>query len=144
MLRTFATITVFASFFLALTLASAQVAAPKTEDEKIEALIKHVEKLEDAKFVRNGSEYDASTAGRFLRGKWKRDKDEIKSAKQFIEKIATRSSTTGKEYKIKIKDGETYAEKKSAEFLTAELAKLEKKKEKEEKKEAAEAKKDSK
>lgn len=137
MIRKFAPTFVFASLVLALTAQAQEKAVPKTEEEKIEALIKHVENLEDAKFVRNDTEYDAKTAARFLRGKWKRDKDEIKTAKQFVEKIATRSSTSGKDYKIKVKDGDNWTETKSAEYLTAELTKLEKKKEKEEKKEAA-------
>jgi hypothetical protein len=94
---------------------------PATEAEKIEALIKHVEGL-DAKFVRNGTEYDAKTAGRFLRAKWDRQQDEIKTAAQFIEKVASMSSTSGKPYSIRFKDG---TESKSGEYLTAQLKKLE-------------------
>ena len=36
-----------------------------TENQKIESLIKAVENRKDAKFIRNGSEYDAATAARF-------------------------------------------------------------------------------
>ena len=96
--------------------------APQTEPAKIEALIRHVESLADAKFVRNGTEYDCKTAGQFLRGKWKTQEASIKTAQDFIEKVASQSSTTGKPYLIKLKDGR---EVMSGEYLTAELKKLE-------------------
>jgi hypothetical protein len=94
---------------------------PLTEKEKIEALIKHVEGMEGAVFVRNGKEYDAPTAARFLRGKWERARD-VKTAREFIEQCATTSSTSGKPYLIRLKGGK---EVKSGEYLTAELKKLE-------------------
>ena len=76
-----------------------------TEKDKIEALIDHIEHLSDAKFIRNGSDYDAKTAARFLRGKWERDEKRIKTATDFIEKVGTESSTTGKPYLIRLTDG---------------------------------------
>jgi hypothetical protein len=96
---------------------------PATEKQKIEALITHVEQLKDAKFVRNDTEYDAKTAARFLRGKWEANAAGIKTAKDFIEKAASTSSTTGKPYLIRFKDGK---EVKSGDYLLAELKKLEK------------------
>ena len=96
---------------------------PPPEKEKVEALIKHLEGLKDAKFVRNGTEYDAATAAKFVRGKWEANAAEIKSAKDFIEKAASVSSTTGKPYLIRFKDGK---EVKSRDHLLAELEKLEK------------------
>ncbi len=93
-----------------------------SEKEKIEALIKHVEGMEDAVFIRNGTEYDAKTAAKFLRGKWDKDSG-VKTAKDFIEKIASKSSTSGKPYMIRFKDGK---EVKSADYLTKELEKIEK------------------
>jgi len=95
---------------------------PLSEKEKIEALIKHIEGLKDAKFVRNNTEYDAKAAATFLRGKWDNAKD-VKTAKDFIDKCATKSSTTGKDYLIRMKDGK---EKKSADYLKDELKKIEK------------------
>jgi hypothetical protein len=95
---------------------------PLSEKQKIEALIKHVEGLTDAKFVRNDREYDAKTAAKFLRGKWDANEDEIKTAKDFIEKAASVSSTSGKPYLIRFKGGK---EIKSGEYLMSELKKLE-------------------
>ncbi len=95
---------------------------PATEREKIEALIRHIENLKDAVFIRNGREYDARTAASFLRAKWRANDAEVKSARDFIEKVASASSTTGKPYLIRFKDGR---EVKSGEYLLAELRKLE-------------------
>jgi Family of unknown function (DUF5329) len=93
---------------------------PMTEREKIEALIKHVEGLADAKFVRNGTEYDAKTAAKFLRRKWDSKKDEIKTAQDFIDKAASVSSTSGKPYLIR-KNGQ---DTKAGEYLMNQLKKL--------------------
>ncbi len=93
-----------------------------TEERKIEALIKHIQQLRDATFVRNGQEYDAATAATFLRRKWAANKSGIKTADQFIDKVASASSTSGKPYLIRFKDGR---EMKSGEYLLEELKKLE-------------------
>ena len=45
-----------------------------------------MEDLKETKFVRNGQEYDAKTAGKFLRGKWETNYAKIKTAQDFIEK----------------------------------------------------------
>jgi hypothetical protein len=93
---------------------------PEPEKKKIEALIKRVSELQDAKFVRNGAEYDVSTAVRFLRGKWKANDKEVKTAHDFVDKVASASGTSGKSYLIRFKDGR---EIPSREFLLAELKK---------------------
>jgi Family of unknown function (DUF5329) len=92
-----------------------------TEGQKIEALITHVEGLRDVKFVRNGTEYDAKTAANFLRRKWEANKAGITTAQAFVEKIASVSSTSGRPYLIRFKDGK---EVKSGDYLLAELKKL--------------------
>ncbi|MEQ1853378.1 MAG: DUF5329 family protein, partial [Chthoniobacteraceae bacterium] len=70
------------------------------EKAKIEALISHLETLKDATFIRNGRDYDAKTAAKFLRGKWEANQKEIKTAADFVSKAATKSSTSGKPYVI--------------------------------------------
>lgn len=99
------------------------VQPPLTEVQKIEALIAHLEGLKDITFVRNGRSYSARTAARFVRGKWNANKAAIKTARDFIEKAASVSSTTGKPYLIRFKDG---TERPSGAYLLAELEKLEK------------------
>jgi len=95
--------------------------APPAEKQKIETLIKQVGDLKDAKFVRNGSSYEPATAVRFLRGKWEANDAQVKTARDFIDKVASFSGTSGKPYLIRFKDGR---ELKSSDFLLAELRKL--------------------
>jgi len=92
------------------------------ERKKIDVLIQQVGELKDAKFVRNGSTYEVSTAVRFLRGKWEANDSAVKTARDFIDKVASASGTSGKPYLIRFKDGR---EIKSRDFLLAELKKLE-------------------
>ena len=94
---------------------------PAEEKRKIETLIAQVQTLKDATFIRNGSEYDAKVAARFLRGKWSSNESEIKTAQDFIAKAATSSSTSGKPYMIRFKDSREVA---CAEYLRGELKKL--------------------
>ncbi len=93
-----------------------------TEKEKIEKLIKSVEAMKDATFVRNDQEYSAANAARFLRGKWDTNARDIKTAADFIDKVGTASGSTGKAYLIRSKDGR---ETKSRDYLQAELKKIE-------------------
>ena len=90
------------------------------EKSRIEALISHIENLEDAKFIRNGSEHDSKNAAKFLRGKWEAKRKEIKTAEDFIDKAASVSGTTGKPYLIRFKDGR---EVKCGEYLKEQLKK---------------------
>ena len=107
---------------LALPLTLAAVARPQTETQKIEILIKGLANLKGAKFLRNGGEYDAKTAATFLRGKWQKHSKEITTAAQFVDKIASMSSTSGKPYQIRFPDGRTVL---SSAYLKEELKKLE-------------------
>jgi hypothetical protein len=96
--------------------------ASAAERQKIESLIKQVGDLKNAKFIRNGSTYEVSSAVRFLRGKWDANAAEVKTAHDFIDKVASMSGTSGKPYLIRFNDGR---EIKSREYLLAELQKLE-------------------
>jgi len=110
--------------FLALSVPSllrAQTAS-LGEKEKIEALIRVVSQLKTAKFVRNGWTYSADTAATFLRSKWQANDSVVKSARDFIDRVATVSGTSGKPYLVRMKDG---TEIPSREFLFTELKKLE-------------------
>jgi len=108
---------------LAIPVATHAQTLPTAERQKIESLIKYVGDLKDTKFIRNGSNYDVSTAVRFLRGKWESNDAQVKTARDFIEKVASFSGTSGKPYLIRFRDG---SETKSQDFLHAELKKIEK------------------
>jgi Family of unknown function (DUF5329) len=94
---------------------------PNSEKQKIEALILQIANLKDAKFVRNGSAYNADSAAVFLRRKWEANEPEVKTARDFIDKVASFSGTSGKPYVIRFKDG---GEMKSRDFLLSQLKKL--------------------
>src|SRR6266545_8070400 len=79
--------------------------APAAERQKIESLIKQVGEIKDAKFIRNGAAYEVATAVRFLRGKWEANDSSVKTAQDFVDKVASSSGTSGKPYIIRFKDG---------------------------------------
>src|SRR5262245_61450133 len=85
--------------------AAAQSAAKLTEDQKIEALIAAVERLQDAVFIRNDAEHDGRAAALHMRRKWNSGRKHIKTAADFIEHAASRSSETGRPYLIRFNDG---------------------------------------
>ena len=114
----------------ALTLLVALVAAagltqasclPTGERQRLETLIGNVAQRSDVTFIRNGRPYNAVAAAQFLRGKWRNREAEVCSAEDFIVKVASVSSTTGKPYRVRLRDGR---EVLAAEFFQAELAGL--------------------
>ena len=122
---------------LAFTVPGANAAAPATatraaaatgtvtamtEMQNIDALIRSIERLPDAVFIRNGSEHDSKRAGEHLRMKWKRAGKRVKNAGDFISCCASGSSMSGKPYQIRFSDGRVMP---SAQFFRAELRKIE-------------------
>jgi hypothetical protein len=94
---------------------------PTGERQRLEALIGKVERRSDATFIRNGRSYGAVAAAQFLRGKWRSHEAEVCSVEDFIVKVASVSSTSGKPYLVRLRDGR---EVLAAEFFQAELAGL--------------------
>jgi hypothetical protein len=115
------TITVTA---LALSVGSAASRAadlPPATEKQIEALIVAIERMTDATFIRNERPYGAPAAAEFLRRKWRHREADVRSAADFIEKVASFSSTTGQPYRIRFSDGR---ETPCAIFLRTELSNL--------------------
>ena len=75
------------------------------EQRKIQYLISAIADLNDARFVRNGSEYDAQQAAEHLRSKLRYAGNRIRTAEDFILYCATGSSMSGEKYQIKFSDG---------------------------------------
>jgi len=106
-----------------LSMAQAVVAAtPAQEQSRIEKLIRYVESQKTLKFVRNGTEYTAEDAGKFLRGKLEAMGGEVTTARQFIKRIASRSSMSGQPYQVRLADGQTVL---AENFLEDELQRIE-------------------
>ncbi|MFM9985961.1 MAG: DUF5329 family protein [Flavobacteriales bacterium] len=75
-----------------------------SEKDKILQLIEIVEQS-DIIFIRNGEEHNAQEAAAHLRRKYEYAGSDIQTAEQFITNIASRSSSTGEAYRVKLKDG---------------------------------------
>lgn len=79
---------------------------PAAEKAKIEFLLRAVGDSKVA-FVRNGTQYDGPKAADHLRTKWEAAGDKVKTAAQFIETCATKSSMSGETYEIVLSDKKT-------------------------------------
>src|SRR5687768_3024786 len=95
------TILIIAALSVPLALVRAEEKKPLSEPQKIDALIASVEKLKDAKFVRNGKDYEGKAAADHMRRKRKAAGDKVKTARGFITQLASKSSASGQPYKIK-------------------------------------------
>ena len=103
-------------------LVPAALAAPNpVEARKIEQLIAAVEQLQSAKFVRNGTAYDAKKASDHLRLKLREAGERVATAEDFIRLCASRSSVSGRAYEIEFADGRRIT---SEAFLRAKLGEL--------------------
>lgn len=92
-----------------------------SERRKIELLIAAVEAQRNARFIRNGTGYSATEAADHLRMKLENLGDRIQTAADFIEKAASKSSVSGRDYLIELPDGRVLT---VGQFLREELAKL--------------------
>lgn len=97
-------------------------AEPPSESDKIDALIKRIAARTDVVFERNGVSYTSAEAARHLQMKRDFAGAQIRTARDFIDRLGTASSMTGLPYKVRLPNGETIA---SADFLRAELAAIE-------------------
>jgi hypothetical protein len=98
-------------------------AQESSEVAKIRYLIGSVEALQEVKFFRNGSEYDAKKAADHLRLKLKMAGDQVKTVEDFIRLCGSKSSVSGEAYRMWLPDGTTmYAETFFREKLKALVA----------------------
>ena len=89
------------------------------QQREIEYLIDSIATLHDARFIRNGTEYDALQAADHLRLKRRSAGSRVASAEDFILYCATGSSTSGQKYRIRFADGRDI---EAAVFLRERLA----------------------
>ncbi|MCU0590112.1 MAG: DUF5329 domain-containing protein [Desulfobacterales bacterium] len=112
---------IFCAAALALPLSATAEGVSVKEVQRIEELIAAVAHQTDAAFIRNNQTYDSTIAAEFLRRKWQAQAARVGSAEDFIEKVASFSSTSGRPYLIRFGDGR---EIPCSVFLRAELARL--------------------
>ena len=82
-----------------------QFAIGATMDEEIDALLNAVA-ISDCVFVRNGKEHDVDDAVSHLQMKRERGGRHFDTTEEFIERIASKSSWSGKPYEIHCGDDE--------------------------------------
>lgn len=104
-----------------LAAAGAHAAPSPAEQARIQRLIAYVETQTTIRFVRNGTAYSSGDAAKFLRKKFDKMGEHVTTAQQFIEQIASKSSTTGEAYLIRFPDGRQVP---AARFLGDELARM--------------------
>ena len=80
-------------------------APPPVEQAHTNILIRHVELQKGLVFVRDGGKYTCEQAAKLLRGKTESMGQEVGTAREFIERIATRSSMSGEPCQIRLADG---------------------------------------
>jgi hypothetical protein len=96
---------VLAGFIIGVA-ATESISENKTEEtEKIELLLARIEAMQDVVFIRNGKEYSSNKAADHLRLKWKKAGTYVKTAEDFIELCGSKSSISGKRYKMRFPDG---------------------------------------
>ena len=79
--------------------------APRTPAQEIEALIQRVAAARGITFIRNGSEYTAADAATHLRRKLRAADGNITTPEQFIDALGSRSSMSGRPYRVRLADG---------------------------------------
>jgi len=84
--------------------AELEITAGLSERDRIEQLLSSMESS-TLVFIRNGKEYPGAEAADHLRRKWKAAGDRVRTAEQFIEHLASRSSISGSAYRVRLADG---------------------------------------
>ena len=87
--------------------------------EEITELLQFVERSE-CTFIRNGKEYDSLTEKQHIEKKYRYFKKNIATAEDFIQYSATKSSITGKSYKVFCSG----VQMNSSDWLNAELERV--------------------
>ena len=94
--------------FVSLVLLGFEKPKPLTESQKIDKLIVYIEVLRDSPvFILNGTEYAPKEAAEQLKMQRKKAGPAIKTSKDFIDKIASKSSTSDKPNVLKLRTGKT-------------------------------------
>jgi hypothetical protein len=90
---------------LAVLLVMAQPARAESMDDEIDFLLESVANS-GCTFIRNGREHDADDARDHLQTKRRRGKRYFDTTEEFIERLASKSSMSGKPYSIRCGDAD--------------------------------------
>ena len=92
------------------------LANPDHTDREIKHMMGYIASA-DCRFIRNGKEYGAEEARKHLQRKYEHARRWVKTAEDFIQHVATKSSMSGEPYKIRCNDQTMLC----ADWLRAEL-----------------------
>lgn len=92
-----------------------------SEASKIAALIDGIRGMKGARFIRNGREYPPGEAADHLAMKCRKAGDRVKTARQFIEFVASRSYLSGEEYLIRLPGGKVVPSRDVLEKMLREI-----------------------
>ena len=107
-MKTYSLILLVLAGFIIGSTATESLSENKTEEaKKIELLLARLEVMQNVVFIRNGKEYSSNKAADHLRLKWKKAGRYVKTAEDFIELCGSKSSISGKPYKMRFPDGHT-------------------------------------
>ena len=93
-----------------------------TEKQKVEQLLQYISNLQGATFIRNGNKYSPEEAAQHLASKFRKHAKKIKTAHDFIDHLASRSSVSGEAYQIRMADGSVV---ETGKLLNSELERIE-------------------
>jgi hypothetical protein len=117
---------VLVGFIIGFTAAESLSENKIEETKKIELLLARLEAMQNVVFIRNGKEYSSNKAADHLHLKWKKAGRYVKTAEDFIALCGSKSSISGKPYKMRFPDGRI---ENSAVVLKELLKKIERSKE---------------
>ena len=96
---------VLIGFIIGFTAAESLSENKTEETKKIELLLARLEAMQNVVFIRNGKEYSSNKAADHLHLKWKKAGRYVKTAEDFIALCGSKSSISGKPYKMRFADG---------------------------------------
>lgn len=97
-----------------------EAARRPTEAERIAAMLNAAEQS-GARFLRGGKEYSGVEGRKHLERKLRHAGNRVRTAEEFIEGIASRSSITGRPYRVRLPDGR---EMESGQWFRDKLAEI--------------------
>ena len=84
-----------------LVMATPALALSDREEARVEAMLAALEQSKDVVFIRNGDEHTAAEAASHLRLKLSKTRNRLDSAEQFIDKVGSASSISGRPYLVR-------------------------------------------
>ena len=84
-----------------LAFATPAFALSDREEARVEAMLAALEQSKDIVFIRNGDEHTAAEAASHLRLKLSKTRNRLDSAEQFIDKVGSASSISGRPYMVR-------------------------------------------